>query len=103
MSPAGSERGRLGSGPRRWGRSVCDAVPACANSVRRARAATTSHVLYGRIGRRRIAIYVPDDLVPEIQRALENGRALQDVLYETAQRYTNAVKHQRTRTRQAMP
>jgi hypothetical protein len=57
----------------------------------------TNYVLYGRIKRRRIAIYIPDDLEPEIRRALENGRALQALLYEAGRRYTNAVKHQRTR------
>ena len=38
---------------------------------------------------------VPDELEPQIRRALENGRALQDLLYEAGRRYTNAVKHQR--------
>jgi hypothetical protein len=52
-------------------------------------------VLYGRIKGRRIAIYVPDELEPEIRRALENGRALQELLYEAGRRYTNAVKHRR--------
>jgi len=52
-------------------------------------------VLYGRIKGRRVAIYIPDELAPEIRRALENGRALQDLLYEAGRRYTNAVKHQR--------
>jgi len=56
----------------------------------------TSYVLYGRIRGRRIAIYVPDELEREIRRALKNGRALQDLLYEAGRRYTNAVKHQRT-------
>jgi hypothetical protein len=55
----------------------------------------TSYVLYGRIKGRRIAIYIPDELEPEIRRALENGRALQDLLYEAGRRYANAVKHQR--------
>jgi hypothetical protein len=55
----------------------------------------TSYVLYGRIKGRRIAVYVPDELEAEVRRALENGRALQDLLYEAGRRYTNAVKHQR--------
>ena len=88
----------LGSLSLRRSPCVREHCPACTRGDQH-----TSHVLYGRIGRRRIAIYVPDDLVPEIQRALENGRALQDLLYETAQRYTNAVKHQRTRTQQGTP
>jgi hypothetical protein len=52
-------------------------------------------VLYGRIKGRRIAIYIPDELEPEVRRALDNGRALQDLLYDAGRRYTNAVKHQR--------
>ena len=56
----------------------------------------TSYVLYGRIKGRRLAIYIPDDLAPEIRRALKNGRAFQDLLYEAGRRYTNALKHQRT-------
>jgi len=60
----------------------------------------TSYVLYGRIKGRRIAIYVPDALEPEIRRALDNGRALQDLLHEAGRRYTNAVKHQRASARE---
>ncbi|MBI1876341.1 MAG: hypothetical protein HYS05_20965 [Acidobacteria bacterium] len=60
-----------------------------------------SYVLYGRIRGRRIAIYVPDELEREIQRALKNGRALQDLLYEAGRRYTNAVKHQRTHAQES--
>jgi hypothetical protein len=55
-----------------------------------------SYVLYGRVLGRRVAVYVPDELEPEIRRALDNGRALQELLYEAGRRYTNAVKHQRT-------
>jgi hypothetical protein len=54
-----------------------------------------SHVLYGRIKGRRFAVYVPDELVPEVSRCLDNGRALQDVLHQSAVRYVNALKHQR--------
>jgi len=54
-----------------------------------------SHVLYGRINGRRFAVYVPDELVPEVTRCLDNGRALQDLLHQSAVRYVNALKHQR--------
>jgi hypothetical protein len=53
-----------------------------------------SHVLYGRIKGRRFAIYVPDPLVPELRHSLENGRALQELLYQSALRYTKALKQQ---------
>jgi hypothetical protein len=54
-----------------------------------------SHVLYCRVKGRRVAIYIPDELVPQIQQSLDNGRALQELLYEAGRRFTNAVKHQR--------
>ena len=55
-----------------------------------------SHVLYGRIKGRRFALYIPDELVPEVSRCLDNGRGLQDLLYQTALRYAKALKHERT-------
>ena len=55
----------------------------------------SSHVLYCRIKGRRVGIYIPDELVPQIQQSLDNGRALQELLYQAGRRYTNAVKHQR--------
>ena len=57
-----------------------------------------SHVLYGRIEGRRFAVYVPDELVPEVSRCLDNGRAVQDLLHQSAVRYVNALKHQRNLT-----
>ena len=56
-----------------------------------------SHVFYGRIKVRRFAIYIPDRLVPEVRLSLQNGRVLQELLYQTAIRYTKALKHQRAR------
>ena len=55
-----------------------------------------SHVLYCRIKGRRSAIYIPEELVATIERSLQNGRALQELLYEAALRYANALKHERT-------
>jgi hypothetical protein len=54
-----------------------------------------SHVLYGRIKGRRFAIYIPEQLVPELRHCLDNGRALQELLYQSALRYTKALKHQK--------
>ena|SRR6516162_323570 len=34
-----------------------------------------SHVLYGQHKGRRFAVYVPEDLVPEVRRAVKNGPA----------------------------
>jgi hypothetical protein len=54
-------------------------------------------VLYGRLKGRRISVYVPDELVPQVQRCLDNGRALQELLYETAPRYIKALKNERAK------
>ena len=54
-----------------------------------------SYVLYCRINGRRVSLYIPDELVPQIRQSLENGRTLQALLYQAGRRYTNAVKHQR--------
>ena len=58
-----------------------------------------SYVLYGRHQGRRFACYVPDRLVPEVRKALENGRRLQELLYETGQRYLLALKQSKTSKR----
>jgi hypothetical protein len=55
-----------------------------------------SHFLYVRMKGRRLAIYIPDDLVPDVQRSLDNGRELQELLCQTAVRYAKALKHERT-------
>ena len=54
-----------------------------------------SYVLYGRRGKKRFSIYVPEELVPEIETALENGRRFQDLISVAGMRYTNALKKQR--------
>jgi hypothetical protein len=46
-------------------------------------------VLYGRHNGRRFAIYVPEDLVPDVRQGVDNGRALQDLLIEAGPRYVN--------------
>ncbi len=56
-----------------------------------------SHFWSGRIQGRPFALYVPEELVPEVRRCLENGRALQDLLSQTVVRYIQALKHERTR------
>lgn len=54
-----------------------------------------SHVLYGRHNGRRFAVYVPEDLVSEVRRALDNGRALQELLMQAGPRYVKALKRAR--------
>jgi hypothetical protein len=44
---------------------------------------------------RRVAVYVPEELVPEVRRGLDNGRALQELLQQAAPRYIKALKRER--------
>ena len=57
-----------------------------------------SYVLYGRRKGRRFSVYIPEELVPEVRRCLDNGRALQELLYEAAARYGKALKRERQMT-----
>jgi hypothetical protein len=56
-----------------------------------------SYALYGRRKGKRFCIYIPDELVPDIQKAIANGRRLQDLINEAGVRYSDAVKVQRTK------
>ena len=60
-----------------------------------------SHILYCRIKGRRVGLYIPEELVAQVSRCLENGRALQELLHEAAHRYANAAKHERTKKAKA--
>ena len=64
--------------------------PACARGDKH-----PSYVLYVRVKGRRTSIYIPETLAPQIEEALANGRALQDLLHEAGRRYTAAAKQQR--------
>jgi hypothetical protein len=57
-----------------------------------------SYVLYSRLNGRRFAVYVPEELVPELRRCVDNGRALQELLQEAAPRYVKALKRERANT-----
>jgi hypothetical protein len=69
------------------GRKNC---PACLSGEQH-----PAHVLYGRHNGRRFAVYVPDALVSEVSRAVDNGRALQDLLMQAGPRYVKALKRER--------
>lgn len=58
-----------------------------------------SYVLYTRVKGRRVSVYVPDDLVEDVQQCLSNGRALQDLLQEAAPRYLKALKLRRAQSK----
>ena len=57
-----------------------------------------SYVLCGRVKGRRFAVYVPEELVPEVRRRLDNGRVLQELLQQAAPRYVKALKRERAKT-----
>jgi len=57
-----------------------------------------SWVLYGRVKGRRFSIYIPEDFVPEIERCLDRGRALQEMLFEAAPRYVQALKREKAKS-----
>jgi hypothetical protein len=56
-----------------------------------------SYVLYGRTAKKRFSVYVPEDLVPEVKAAMENGRRLKELISEAGLRYTQALKETRKR------
>lgn len=80
----------LGSLGHRASPCIRDHCPACARGEKH-----PSYVLYVRVRGRRTSIHIPDELVPQIEQAIANGRALQDLLHEAGRRYTDAAKQQR--------
>jgi hypothetical protein len=84
----------LGSLSLRKSPCIRDHCEACARGDQH-----VNHVLYLRVKGRRLGLYIPEDLVPQIQHALENGRTLQELLYEAGRRYTAAIKEERRATR----
>lgn len=81
----------LGSLSFRRTRCIRENCKACRSGEQHA-----SHVLYVRMKGRRFAIYIPDEIVSDVQRSLDNGRELQDLLAQAAIRYAKALKHERT-------
>jgi hypothetical protein len=76
----------------RTGPCIREHCPACQRGEGHA-----SYALYGRRAKRRFSLYVPEELVPAIQHALDNGRKLQELMREAGLRYTRALKEQRRR------
>jgi hypothetical protein len=54
-----------------------------------------SYALYGRKNNRRFSVYVPEELVPLVQQAVNNGRKLEQLMREAGLRYTVALKAKR--------
>jgi len=42
-----------------------------------------------------LSVYVPEELAPDIQKAVENGRQVQDLMKEAGLRYVYARKRER--------
>src|SRR6266446_4552048 len=60
----------------------------------------SSYALSGYQGERRFSVYVPDELAPDVQEAIESGRQLQELMKEVGLRYVRARKSERrTRSR----
>src|SRR5437016_14424285 len=55
----------------------------------------SSYALSGYRGNRRFTVYVPDELAPEIQKAIDKGRRLQDLIKEAGVRFLRAEKRKR--------
>jgi len=77
----------VGSLSLRKGPCIRPNCPACA-----AGEGHSSYALYGRRGKRRFSIYVPERLVPEVNAAIQNGRRLQELINEAGVRYVSALK-----------
>ena len=61
----------------------------------------SSYALYGRKGKKRFSIYVPEELVEDLERAIGNGRDFQKLMSEAGRRYALALKNERrSRTRE---
>jgi hypothetical protein len=90
---AGSWPALLGSLSLRRSPCIRENCPACRSGEQH-----PSYVLYGRLKGRRVSLYVPEELVAEVRRCLDNGRAVQELLYEAAPRYLKALKRERAKS-----
>ncbi|MGH9439558.1 MAG: DUF6788 family protein [Terriglobia bacterium] len=79
----------VGSLSLRKGSCIRPNCPTCASGK-----GHSSYALYGRRGKRRFSIYVPERLVPEVRAAIRNGRRLEELINEAGARYVDALKRQ---------
>ncbi len=56
-----------------------------------------AYALHTRSEGRQTSVYVPDELVPQVEVAVQNRKRLQALLVEVGRRYVNALKAQRNR------
>jgi len=83
----------MGSLSLRKGRCIRENCAACA-----AGRGHSSYALYGRRGNHRVSIYVPERMVPEVRKAIQSGRLLQELINEAGLRYVSALKNQEKST-----
>ena len=57
----------------------------------------SSYALAGYRGAQRFSIYVPDELAPDIEKAVENGRQFQELVKQAGLRYVRARKGEKRR------
>ena len=71
----------------RRGRCIRPNCPTCASGKLH-----SSYALYGRRGKRRFSLYVPERIVPEVRKAIRNGRRLRELINEAGIRYVQTLK-----------
>jgi hypothetical protein len=71
----------------RKGSCIRERCPACVSGE-----GHSSYALYGRSGKKRFSIYVPERLVPEVRAAIQNGRRLQELINEAGVHYVKSLK-----------
>jgi len=81
----------IGSLSLRRGRCIRPNCPACASGKLH-----SSYSLYGRRGKRRFSLHVPNRIVPEVRKAIRNGRRLQELIREAGVRYVQTLKRTRS-------
>src|ERR1700730_14152481 len=102
MSRAGCEAKRRIFGLRFWVRCACVVAGASARIARRASLAYSIKVMCSTVARTGVALpSTCQELVPEVQRSLDNGRALQDLLHQAAPRYIKALKRERAEAKKS--
>jgi len=80
----------MGSVSLRKSPCIREKCSACASGI-----GHSSYALSGYRGNRRFSVYVPEELAPDIQKAVENGRQVQDLMKEAGLRYIHARKRER--------
>lgn len=54
-----------------------------------------AHLLQGKLKGKRFTVYVPDELAGKVEKAVERGRVMQQLMMEAGERYGQALKRER--------